>query len=224
MNFELKFSSGKGDFVLNVDAIAVLAREKIPFCYLLASESSITTTDQAAIDELTRVLQTSHVTSNNETARALLVRANDSKWLLYGRVHDGRLAIKARMIGGTILNGLQRTHLESGKSAFVVKKVKSALDEHIVKSKKRKREEEVPLPKQRPKVPQPESKTVKDKIKKMTVNILSIKGVTKTSPEFKDLYQHTTQAASFALRKVPYDAQWQQRAISVTEELVSLFT
>lgn len=300
--FELKFASSRGDFVLLVEKVAVLSKALVPFTYLLSTESSITTTDQAAVQELSETLLTSPLTHAGETSRTLLVQANDSRWLVFGRREadaSGKLMlrVRARLVGGTALKGIQETEVEAEESRFLTKTVRRALDEHVSKNKKRKRtvvEDALPItspdttlepgkaaetvestggksviskessdaatstskapnaastlkvsssasilkPSKVPKTVSaepvkstddaslaPDLRSVKDKIKKMTMNLLSIRGITKTSKDFKELYQHTLQATSFALRNVDHtDSEtWQRKAMSVTDQLIDLF-
>lgn len=309
MNFELKFCSHKGVFNLNVDYIAVLHKALIPSAYLVPSESLITTTDEAGIRKITQHLLSSPISQCGETEYALLVQANGSRWLLYGVVdtiqgspsrsqQEKVMKVKARMIGGHIFNGIHRPHLQPGESTILVKKVKNALDEHVIKTKKRKRStveqtsqpilaqnhssvpelfrtsssrianehtivasgpapstESTPaVATERLKLSLPDSaqamsqdkasthaaltinedamtksslqdKCTKDKLKKMIITLLSLQGISKTSPAFKDLYQHTLQASSFALRSFDGSdkAIWEENAMSINQNLIRIF-
>ncbi|CCG82147.1 protein of unknown function [Taphrina deformans PYCC 5710] len=151
MNFELKFSSSKGEFPINVDFVAVLEKRRIPLAYYVAQESTITTTDQAAIKQLSEVLLGCPLSFAGETVLALLVQANDSRWLIYGRteakkkkssddgVEHGTLRVVARKLSELSLSGFVRPEIKAGESAFLVKRVRSALDDHQVKKRKKRR-------------------------------------------------------------------------------------
>lgn len=309
MNFELKFSSSKGTFSLNVDFIAVLRKALIPAAYLVPSESDITTTDEAAISHITQHLLSSPISQCGDTEYALLVQANGSRWLLFGVVGEGQdrpedqqtvkvMKIQARMIGGHLFNGIQRPKLEPGKNVFLVRKVKSALDEHLIKSKKRKKnpvEERTPEPildgqgsktlkpattitqsrtseqksakvehaapnlsgmdetarssrtspqadgtghkEQVAQTTEPatvsatakglslQDKSLKDKLKKMIITLLSLQGIQKQSSAFKDLYQHTLQASTFALKSFDGSdkSSWERHAMAVNQSLIKIF-
>lgn len=305
-HFELKFNSSKGDFSLNVENVAVLTRTLIPATYLAPQTSTITTTDQEAISQISEALLSSPITSAGETECALLVQANGSRWIIFG-VRSNKtpsedenssqaFQIKARMINPHALNGIHIPTLDPGQSKFLSKKVHHALDGHQVKAKGRKRSAAevvgdtslvspaaVPeiVPEVSPPIPKPAvtpversvsakfakaksmkkaelimdskefkaaetleekriksvpdtpsdhlqhsvEKAVKDKLKKMIVTLLSLQGITKSSPDFKDLYQHSLQASVFALRSADTDtwSQWEAQAMVVNQNLIKMF-
>lgn len=310
INFELNFSSSKGDFALNVDSVAVLRKCLIPLTYLVPLEITITTTDQAAIAEISRALLRSPITRAGETECALLVQANDSRWIIFGAKADQQgsqsgldavpqtLQIKARMISGHALKNLQMVEVKEGQSVFLKKKVQHALDGHQVKGKGRKRSlveaafesagpESPELPvslsknhlppkaevdnprsntiitksstKKRKNLVDPvteddksdakpfpqkaepseavvqaaaltkqfatDDKAIKDKLKKMIVTLLSVQGILKSDPDFKDLYQHTLQASVFAMRSANPGkwTEWEAQAMNVNQSLIKLF-
>lgn len=294
--FELNFSSSKGNFSLNVEYVNVLVKYFIPSSYLVPQASTITTTDELAIDKIHEALSRSPISPEGETDYALLVQANGSRWIVYGVKSESvsgtedsspLYQIKARMFTTHIENGVVIPQLKDNQSIFLGKKVQSALDGHQVKNKNRKRSAsdmaktnaaykpsalvedistlltvkaitETALPhtelirSSRPQLSQgrkkeaitdnkstsqesrnPDTikpnisneKVVKDKLKKMIVSLLSLQGITKSSPEFKDLYQHSLQASVFALRSTKTEvlADWEAQAMTVNQNLIRMF-
>lgn len=296
MNFELKFSSSKGEFTINVDFVALLDTARIPFTFLVPQESAVTTTDRDAFAQISRCLGSSPLGFSGETTDGMLVEANGTRWILFGRKEVARdeeggglerevLRVKARMIGGHALTGMVRPQslVAGGQSVFLVKKVRSALDDHQVKGRKKRRMmlpeatmDEQTRSSATPSIepglhpPPPEASTkeiasspsvskeatgfendafpetlshsvprgelkasdpnildkgLKDRLKKMIITLLSLQGISKRDVAFKDLYQHTLQASSFALRLVSKDPvlQWEAQAMSINQTLIKIF-
>ncbi|ORY85480.1 hypothetical protein BCR37DRAFT_412217 [Protomyces lactucae-debilis] len=72
---------------------------------------------------------------------------------------------------------------------------------------------------------QAQERRAKDKLKRIILTSLRAQGIDKGHTQFGDLFQHTLQAGSFALRQTSWTPElaWERKAIGVVEDLLRMF-
>jgi hypothetical protein len=275
-SFDLNFSSDKRSFAIRVTHVATVRRAAIPFSCLSGPLFLITTTDQAAIACIHNLLCKGRLDASGETHRALLIEANESRWLLYGvqAPEAQHVCFNARVLVHFASADQQRQQLamrarKDGEAQFLTQRKRRAVDLFSKDADKEKGKRRVLSQSQRiqdtseapatsssgpsstaqradaassrkassdqtkskskakqetaPETPQ--ERRAKEKLKRIILTSLRAQGVDKGHLQFADLYQHTLQAGSFALRQwdVSNEIAWERKAIDVVEDLLCMF-